>query len=84
MPYEDPKTGEIKYTLKEKQDWHNQQAKKGATKISKKTGQTVKVSNFERGAHKAQADSIFRRRKAYKEKMEKANSQPVNAEVKKN
>lgn len=78
MPYEDPNTGKIKYTLKEKQNWHNEQAKKGATKISKKTGKEVAVSNFERGAHKAQADSIFRRRKAFAEKMAKKESGKKN------
>lgn len=78
MPYEDPKTGEIKYTLKEKQDWHNSKAKKGATKISKKTGKEVTISNFERGAHKAQADSIFRRRKRFAEKMAKEEQKKTN------
>lgn len=70
MPYQDPETGEIKFTMKDKQDWHNRQAKPGATKKSKKTGKVVKVSNFERGAHKAQADNIARQRYRYKQSQE--------------
>lgn len=48
-----------KFSLKEKQDYHFKMCKVGATKIDKKTGQLVKVSDFERGAHCARANSIL-------------------------
>lgn len=70
MPYQDKVTGEIKYTQKERQDFHNRQAKPGSLKTDKKTGQTVFVSDFERGAHKAQADAIARNRYRYKQSQE--------------
>ena len=66
MPYQDPETGETRFTLKDKQKWHNQMAKPGAKKKSKETGRPVKVTDFERGAHKAQADAIARKRYRYK------------------
>lgn len=72
MSWVDEKIGKKKYTLKEKQDYHNRQAKRGATKFDKKTHQTVKVSDFERGAHKARADMIFKQRKRFA--MQKANA----------
>ena len=40
--------------------------KVGATKIDKKSGQLVKVSDFERGAHCARANSILNYRKKIK------------------
>lgn len=57
---------EKKYTLKEKQDYHFKMCKVGSTKIDKKTGQLVKVSDFERGAHCARANSILNFRKKCK------------------
>lgn len=74
MSWIDKETGEIKFTLKEKQDYHNAQAKLGATKFDKKTHQIVKVSDFERGAHKAKADMIFEQRKRFA--IQKANPKP--------
>lgn len=57
---------EKKYTLKEKQDYHFKMCKVGATKIDKKTGQLLKVSDFERGAHCARANAILDYRKKCK------------------
>lgn len=78
MPYLDPKTGKTKYTLEEKQRWHNDQAKKGAKRISKKTGKEVALSDFERGRHKAQADAIHSKRKNYAIRMAKEESGKKN------
>lgn len=69
MSWVDEKTGEKKYTLKEKQDYHNRQAKIGATKFDKITKRMVKVSDFERGAHKAMANMIFEKRKHFAMRM---------------
>lgn len=69
MSWVDEKTGEKKYTLKEKQDYHNRQAKRGATKFDKITKRMVKVSDFERGAHKAMANMIFEKRKHFAMRM---------------
>lgn len=45
MPYTDS-NGKTRFTLKEKQDYHNRMAKKGATKEDKKTAFIVNVSDF--------------------------------------
>ncbi len=69
MSWVDKKTGLEKFTLKEKQDHHNRMAKKGATKFDYKSKRQVKVSDFERGAHKAMANMIFQKRKRFAERM---------------
>lgn len=51
-----------KYSPKERQDFHNNMAKPGAKKFDS-SGSIVKVSDFERGVHKAKADQIFKARK---------------------
>lgn len=55
-----------KFTPKQKQDYHNGLAKQGATKnvFDRSTGVVVvkKVSDFERGVHKAKADNIVKAR----------------------
>jgi len=54
-----------KYSAREQQDYHNKLAKPGAVKYNRSTGEKLKVSDFERGVHKAKADQIFKaRRKA--------------------
>ncbi len=57
-----------KYTPKEKQDYHFEMSKPGATKQAKDiNGHSVKipVSDFERGMHRAKGENILaaRRRK---------------------
>lgn len=47
-----------KYSAKERQQYHNENAKKGATFIDSKTGEPKLRSDFNRGYHKAQADRI--------------------------
>ncbi len=69
MSWVDKKTGLVKFTLKEKQDYHNRMAKKGATKFDYKSKRQVKVSDFERGAHKAMANMIFQKRKRFAQKI---------------
>ena len=46
------------YSPKERQGYHNENAKKGATFIDSKTGEEKQRSDFNRGYHKAQADRI--------------------------
>lgn len=55
-----------KYSASEKQAYHNALSKKGATKVVNIKGipTRVEVSDFERGAHKAKADMITKRRMA--------------------
>lgn len=53
-----------KYSAKEQQDYHNKMAKPGAVKYDQNTGKAIKLSDFERGLHKAKADSIFKQRAA--------------------
>lgn len=77
MSWIDKKTDQQRYTLKERQDYHNRQAKKGATKFDYKSKRQVKVSDFERGAHKAMANMIFQKRKSFAEKM-KSNPRQSN------
>lgn len=67
--------GSRKFTAAERKTFHNRQAKKGATKTDRVTGLVVPVSDFERGAHKAQADAIHRRQVAYGQRMEALNAQ---------
>lgn len=56
----------VKYSPEQKQKYHNKLAKPGATKKvkNKETGkvETRKVSDFERGTHKAKADIIAKAR----------------------
>ena len=52
-----------KYSAGERQAYHNKLAKVGAVKKDKNTGDSVPVSDFERGAHKAKANMIFKARK---------------------
>lgn len=60
-------TTKTKYTPAQKQAYHNQQSKPGATKnvYDKTTGVVVvkKLSDFERGRHKEKADTIVKARK---------------------
>lgn len=51
-----------KYSAKEQQAYHNKMAKPGAFKFNQATGEKVKLSDFERGVHKAKADQIFKAR----------------------
>ena len=51
-----------KYSAKEQQRYHNQMAKPGAVKYDPVTGAKLKVSDFERGVHKAKADNIAKHR----------------------
>lgn len=51
-------------TAKEKQNWHAQQSKKGATVINKKTGKAVPLSDFARGRHYQKAVDIGQARAA--------------------
>ena len=63
-----------KYTPAERQAWHNEMSKKGATKFDTKTGEKVFVSDFERGCHHAKATEILnarRRTKLWHEKQGK-------------
>lgn len=60
------KNTKVKYTAKQKQDYHNKLAKPGAKKnvYDKSVGMVVtkSVSDFERGVHKAKADNICKAR----------------------
>lgn len=51
-----------KYSAKEQQAYHNKMAKPGAVKYDQNTGKAIKLSDFERGVHKAKADQIFKAR----------------------
>ena len=51
-----------KYSAKEQQAYHNKMAKPGAFKFNQATGEKVKLSDFERGVHKAKADQIHKAR----------------------
>lgn len=51
-----------RYSAKEQQAFHNKMAKPGAVKYDPNTGKAIKVSDFERGVHKAKADNIAKHR----------------------
>lgn len=60
-----------KFTPKEKQDYYNAKARKGAAWQNPKTGEMIPVSDFARGYAKGRADSIFNIRKSYAKKFGK-------------
>lgn len=57
---------EMKFTAKQRQEWHNAMSKKGATKYDSVTGVAKPVSDFERGVHHAKATEILNARKRTK------------------
>lgn len=49
----------VTYSASERKRYHNMLARKGAT-VTRPDGSTKKVSDFERGVHKAKADFIHK------------------------
>ena len=58
--------GKKEYTPAEKQKYHLEMSKKGATKVNPNTGEVYEISDFKRGEHYAKAQNILYARKRAK------------------
>ncbi len=58
--------------------YHNRQAKKGATRIDRVTGEVVELSDYARGIHRAKADQIHRAQVAAAKKHKEAGTYRPN------